>query len=81
MKKGNLEKVLPVTQAQLVDDALNLGRGGYLPYTKVLPLVRGILSNVTDYIPWQAGVTNLQFLDVQFQGSDAEKRYMVSLFY
>lgn len=49
-------------RAQLIDDALNLARAGYLDYTIALNVTR-YLEHETDYVPWTASIHALNFID------------------
>lgn len=72
--RNNTQNLPPVTLAQLIDDSMNLARGGYLNYSITLALIK-FLRDVSDYIPWEAAVTSFKFLDVQLRGSDIEEGY------
>uniref|UniRef100_A0AAG5CSS6 Aminopeptidase N n=1 Tax=Anopheles atroparvus TaxID=41427 RepID=A0AAG5CSS6_ANOAO len=49
-------------RAQLIDDALNLARAGYLDYAVALNVTR-YLVHETDYVPWKAAIASLNFID------------------
>ena len=57
----NYSKVHVTNRAQLIDDALNMARSNRLNYTIALQLTT-YLKRETDYVAWQAGFRNLQFL-------------------
>lgn len=57
----NYTSIHPTNRAQLIDDALNMARSNQLNYTTALQLTT-FLSREKDYVVWQAGFRNLQFL-------------------
>lgn len=50
-------------RAQLIDDALNLARAGYLNYSIALDVTR-YLKHETDYVPWVSSIHALNFIDL-----------------
>ncbi|XP_059611054.1 aminopeptidase Ey isoform X2 [Phlebotomus argentipes] len=74
-------KIAPANRAQLIDDALNLARGGYLSYVTALEVTR-YLQQETDYVPWKTAINGLNFLDSMLQKTgqfDLFRRYCLSL--
>ena len=55
-------------RAQLIDDSLLLARSGRLPYSTALEL-NSYLEFETVYAPWQAGLTDMEYLESMFTGS------------
>lgn len=55
-------KIAPANRAQLIDDSLNLARSGYLSYTVALDMTL-YLKHETEYIPWRAAISCLNFID------------------
>ncbi|GAB0097812.1 Aminopeptidase [Sergentomyia squamirostris] len=73
--------IAPSNRAQLIDDALNLARGGYLGYATALEVTR-YLEKETDYVPWKTAVNGLNFIDAMLQKTgqyDLFRRYCISL--
>ncbi|NXC09182.1 AMPN Aminopeptidase, partial [Orthonyx spaldingii] len=72
-------KVIPViNRAQIIDDAFNLARAKYVNVTLALSTTR-FLSNETEYLPWQAALTNLDYFQLMFDRSEvfgAMSKYM-----
>ncbi|KAL5283636.1 hypothetical protein ACFFRR_006103 [Megaselia abdita] len=62
---NNFKKISPTNRAQLVDDAMNLARGGYLSYEIALNLST-YLQLEDDYVPWKAAITTFDFIDGMF---------------
>ena len=61
-----------INRAQLVDDALNLARGGRLDYATALD-VTSYLAHETEYLPWKAAIVAMTYIDqmlVKQQGYD-----------
>nr|XP_012230690.1 PREDICTED: uncharacterized protein LOC105677005 [Linepithema humile] len=71
LKTENGTHISAVNRAQLIDDALNLARGGYLQYDVALSITE-YLSTETDYIPWYAAVRAFNYLDNVLQNSTAD---------
>nr|CAD7442360.1 unnamed protein product [Timema bartmani] len=69
LDSGDYSKIIPVNRAQIVDDLFNLARGGYLNYTVVLDLVK-YLQREVDYIPWNAALTGLTYVEKRMRGAD-----------
>ncbi|NWR52832.1 AMPN Aminopeptidase, partial [Regulus satrapa] len=71
--------VFPViNRAQIIDDSFNLARAKYVNVTLALNTTR-FLSRETEYMPWQAALTNLQYFQQMFDRSEvfgAMSRYM-----
>ncbi|NWV49442.1 AMPN Aminopeptidase, partial [Daphoenositta chrysoptera] len=76
---GTDHKVFPVINcAQIIDDAFNLARAKYVNVTLALSTTR-FLSRETEYMPWQAALSNLQYFQLMFDRSEvfgAMSRYM-----
>ncbi|XP_042874237.1 aminopeptidase N-like [Penaeus japonicus] len=75
-------EVIHVTnRAQVMDDALNLARAGQLKYETALGL-NAYLAKENDYIPWQAALNNLEYLETMLSatsGHGALREYLLSL--
>ncbi|XP_017691744.1 PREDICTED: aminopeptidase N [Lepidothrix coronata] len=71
--------VFPViNRAQIIDDAFNLARAKYVNVTLALSTTR-FLSQETEYMPWQAALSNLQYFQLMFDRSEvfgAMTKYM-----
>ncbi|NXL72438.1 AMPN Aminopeptidase, partial [Leptocoma aspasia] len=76
---GTNHTVFPViNRAQIIDDAFNLARAKYVNVTLALKTTR-FLSQETEYMPWQAALSNLQYFQQMFDRSEvfgAMSRYM-----
>ncbi|NXT16033.1 AMPN Aminopeptidase, partial [Prunella fulvescens] len=72
--------VFPViNRAQIIDDAFNLARAKYISVTLALNTTR-FLGQETEYMPWQAALSNLQYFQQMFDRSEvfgAMSKYMV----
>lgn len=69
LEDPNLYKnIAPANRAQLVDDALNLARGGSLDYQIALDITK-YLVHENDYVPWKAAINSLNFIDSMFMKS------------
>ncbi|NXI05127.1 AMPN Aminopeptidase, partial [Pachycephala philippinensis] len=77
---ANNHEVIPViNRAQIIDDAFNLARAKYVNVTVALSTTR-FLRKETEYMPWQAALSNLQYFQLMFDRSEvfgAMSRYMV----
>uniref|UniRef100_A0A803SKM2 Aminopeptidase n=1 Tax=Anolis carolinensis TaxID=28377 RepID=A0A803SKM2_ANOCA len=61
---------IPVlNRAQLIDDAFNLARAGQVSTILALDTTR-YLANETDYLPWDAALSNLGYFRLMFDRSD-----------
>ena len=58
---NNMSSIHRTNRAQLIDDAMNLARAGYLKYDIALQLV-DYLERDTEYIPWKSGLSSFQFI-------------------
>lgn len=70
-----------VTRAQLLDDALNLARGGRLSYETALGL-NAYLSAETEYLPWTSALTALSYLEKMLTRTASYgnlRRYLLNL--
>ncbi|VVD01645.1 unnamed protein product, partial [Leptidea sinapis] len=54
-------QMLSTNLSQLIDDALNLARGGHIGYEVAMPIVLG-MEHETEYVVWKAFVRNMEFL-------------------
>ncbi|XP_059338091.1 aminopeptidase N [Ammospiza nelsoni] len=62
--------VFPViNRAQIIDDAFNLARAKYVNVILALNTTR-FLSQETEYMPWQAALTNLKYFKLMFDRSE-----------
>ncbi|XP_075149907.1 suppressor of ER stress-induced death [Haematobia irritans] len=81
MDVEKFEQISPANRAQLIDDALNLARGGHLSYDLALNLTR-YLVHEEDTTAWKAAINAFNFLDAMF-GSMGEydmfKSYLLKL--
>ncbi|XP_015517541.2 uncharacterized protein LOC107222622 [Neodiprion lecontei] len=59
---SNFTNISPINRAQLIDDAFNLARAGYLSYNIALSLTR-YLRQETDHVPWTAAFNAFAHLD------------------
>ncbi|XP_058703141.1 aminopeptidase N [Poecile atricapillus] len=67
---GTNHQVFPViNRAQIIDDAFNLARAKYVNVTLALSTTR-FLSRETEYMPWQAALSNLQYFQQMFDRSE-----------
>ncbi|NXA05031.1 AMPN Aminopeptidase, partial [Sapayoa aenigma] len=63
-------EVFPViNRAQIIDDAFNLARAKYVNVTLALSTTR-FLSKETEYMPWEAALSNLQYFQLMFDRSE-----------
>ncbi|XP_012252262.2 aminopeptidase N-like [Athalia rosae] len=58
----NYTQISAVNRAQLIDDALNLARAGYLDYGTALGVTK-YLSQEIDYIPWYSAFSAFTYLN------------------
>lgn len=61
----HFKKIGSTNRAQLIDDSMNLARGGYLPYEIALNLST-YLQLEDDYVPWKAAISTFDFIDGMF---------------
>ncbi|KAI1235300.1 hypothetical protein IHE44_0002943 [Lamprotornis superbus] len=67
---GTDQTVIPViNRAQIIDDAFNLARAKYINVTLALNTTL-FLSRETEYMPWQAALTNLKYFQQMFDRSE-----------
>lgn len=81
MDKRKHTTIAPSNRAQLIDDALNLARGGYLNYSIALNVTR-YLVHETEYVPWKAAIGALNFIDsmlIKTSSYDKFKKYSLHL--
>ena len=67
----------PVTRAQLLDDALNLARGGILGYDIALNMTRYLTTKEMDYVPWKSFYEHLRFLNLMLRQTTAYGHFQV----
>ncbi|XP_058813856.1 aminopeptidase N [Topomyia yanbarensis] len=73
--------IAPANRAQLIDDALNLARAGYLNYSVSLNVTRYLIHE-TEYVPWKAAIGALNFIDsmlIKTSRYDKFKKYSLHL--
>uniref|UniRef100_A0A182PTT0 Aminopeptidase N n=1 Tax=Anopheles epiroticus TaxID=199890 RepID=A0A182PTT0_9DIPT len=63
--RSKFKTIAASNRAQLIDDALNLARAGYLDYAVALNVTR-YLVHETDYVPWKAAIAALNYIDSMF---------------
>ncbi|KAL1390301.1 hypothetical protein pipiens_012445 [Culex pipiens pipiens] len=81
LDKRKFTTIAPSNRAQLIDDALNLARGGHLNYGVALNVTR-YLVHETEYVPWKAGIGALNFIDsmlLKTSNYDKFKKYSLHL--
>ncbi|KAK3769904.1 hypothetical protein RRG08_048116 [Elysia crispata] len=59
--KTNHSAIPPINRAQIIDDAWNLAKGGFLPISTALRTLEYIDSE-RDYIPWRAASTQISYV-------------------
>jgi aminopeptidase N len=60
-------------RAQLIDDAMNLARAGYLDYSVALDVTRYVMHE-KDYVPWKAMINAMNYIDSMLRkGPDYEQ--------
>jgi len=70
-----------INRAQILDDAFNLAKAGYLDYATALSLTN-YLENETEFIPWYSALRGLSYINRMLVRSSAYgdfKRYMLKL--
>lgn len=60
--KSRYKEIATSNRAQLIDDAMNLARAGYLDYSVALDVTR-YMSHERDYIPWKALISSMNYID------------------
>ncbi|ETN63471.1 protease m1 zinc metalloprotease [Anopheles darlingi] len=60
--RSKFKTIAASNRAQLIDDALNLARAGYLDYSVALNVTR-YLVHETEYVPWKAAISALNYID------------------
>uniref|UniRef100_A0A1I8P6R0 Aminopeptidase N n=1 Tax=Stomoxys calcitrans TaxID=35570 RepID=A0A1I8P6R0_STOCA len=81
MDKQKFRQISPSNRAQLIDDAMNLARGGHLSYDLALNLTR-YLVHEDDTTAWKAAMNAFNFLDAMFGSMgeyDVFKSYLLKL--
>ena len=74
-------KIHVINRAQIIDDALNLARAGLMKYELALD-VTSYLHKEGEYIPWEAALSGLQYVDAMLKQTMAYsefRRYMRTL--
>ncbi|XP_017772729.1 PREDICTED: uncharacterized protein LOC108559870 [Nicrophorus vespilloides] len=66
--KKKIDKIDPISRAQLVDDVFNLARGGYKTYKESLDFI-GYMKEETSYYPWYTAFNSFSFLRKRLSGS------------
>lgn len=56
------KNIAPANRAQLIDDALNLARGGKLNYNVALNITK-YLVHETEYVPWKSALNAFTFIN------------------
>lgn len=79
LQSSNFTDVPATGRAQLIDDAFNLARAGYLDYAVALRLIR-YMTQETDYIPWSAAFRAFDFLTRMLARSAGATNLRVRLF-
>lgn len=74
--QNDLSKVDLVTRAALVSDAFSMARSGRLDYSVALDLST-YLTNEVEYVPWEAALRHLSFLDTRLASTDAYNNFKV----
>lgn len=59
---SKFQNIAPANRAQLVDDAMNLARGGRLDYNVALNITK-YLVHETEYVPWKSALNALTFIN------------------
>lgn len=72
LKKKDFDGIHVLNRAQIVDDALNLARGGLLSYAFAFDVL-DYLDHETSYIPWLAAFNGLSYLSRRAVNSKSEK--------
>lgn len=60
--KGNFTELNSLTRTQIIDDAFNLARHGYIHYSLLFDLLTNWKTEETDYFPWHIVLQNLEFI-------------------
>uniref|UniRef100_A0A182T1W9 Aminopeptidase N n=1 Tax=Anopheles maculatus TaxID=74869 RepID=A0A182T1W9_9DIPT len=79
--KSKYKTIAASNRAQLIDDALNLARAGYVDYAVALNVTR-YLVHETDYVPWKAAIAALNYIDsmlIRTRNYGAFKKYSMDL--
>lgn len=74
------KEISPTNRAQLINDALNLARAGYLDYNIALDVTK-YLVHEEDYVPWKAATNTLNFLDVMLVKTGDYALFKVGFFF
>lgn len=61
----SFKEIAPSNRAQLIDDSMNLARGGYLNYEIALNISR-YLKHEDEHVPWKSAITAFNFIDSMF---------------
>ena len=72
--KSDRDSFTSITRAQFIDDTFNLGRSGDLNVTVALQLST-YLINETDYVPYSAFSTNIQYPSLMFSQDEGSAAY------
>ncbi|XP_063596358.1 aminopeptidase N-like isoform X1 [Penaeus indicus] len=66
--KDNHEAFHVINRAQIIDDVLNLARGGQISYDTALS-VNAYLGKEVEFVPWDSALNNLAYLENMFTRS------------
>ena len=64
-------------RAQIIDDALNLARAGYLDYDLALGVTQ-YMSAETEYICWRAALSGFAYIDIMLERTSAYGEFKVN---
>ena len=68
---------LSSVRPQLIDDALDLARAGMLGYDTALSVL-GYLGSEVEYLPWDAALNNLAYVNTQLKRTAGYGLFKVS---
>lgn len=78
LRQGDLTRIHLSSRAQIIDDALEFAKTDRLNYTIVFDILK-YLERELEYVPWQAAVTGLTYIDRMMSGSDRYDVFLVSI--
>ncbi|XP_058855208.1 aminopeptidase N-like isoform X2 [Acipenser ruthenus] len=67
--QDNFTEIPVINRAQLIDDAFNLARAGYIPTTLALDTTK-YLSKDVEYMPWESAIDNLGYFSLMFDRTE-----------
>ncbi|KZC13132.1 Aminopeptidase N [Dufourea novaeangliae] len=76
LNKDSFRDISTNNRAQLIDDALNLAKADQLHYSTALD-VTSYLAHETEYLPWKAAFTAMQFLDTMLIRTPSYDKFRV----